>query len=61
VGDAFHAAVPGPTEINRMYAYSATSHGSGSNKDPQVILGYPQKSIFESLEEANKTWGYARS
>ena len=54
--DHYHAAVPGPTEVNRMYFFSATSHGSGTNDVLKIALGYPQKSIFKSLREQGIDW-----
>ena len=54
VFDHWHASVPGPTEVNRAYLHSATSHGMGTNDDETLALGLPQKPIFESLEEASK-------
>jgi phospholipase C len=55
----YHASVPGPTEVNRLYLHSATSYGSGSNDDVKLAEGYPQRTIFHSLDETvyNRTWG----
>jgi len=39
-----------------MYVHSSTSHGASSNDVDELIIGYPQKTIFQSLEESNKTW-----
>ena len=39
-----------------MYVHSATSHGATDNDVLHMILGYPQKSIYNSLNEANKSW-----
>jgi len=57
--DRWYAAVPGPTEVNRLYANSATSDGCAANDDDKLIEGYPQRTIFESIDESsmNKTWG----
>ena len=55
--DHYHAAVPGPTQVNRMYIHSATSHGAAYNDDNQMVLGYPQKTIFKSLADSKVDWG----
>ncbi|KJE90470.1 phosphoesterase [Capsaspora owczarzaki ATCC 30864] len=55
--DHYFAAVPGPTQVNRMYLHSATSHGAAYNDDEQMVLGYPQKTIFKSLSESKVDWG----
>ena len=39
-----------------MYLHSATSHGDGFNNAEHIALGYPQKTIYESLDEAGFTW-----
>jgi phospholipase C len=57
VVDAYYSSVPGPTEVNRMYVHSSTSHGAAFNDDEQLALGYPQKTIFEKLHENGRTWG----
>lgn len=55
--DRWFSAVPGPTQVNRMFAVSATSYGSCINTNyTQIIEGYPQKTIFESLDEGGKDW-----
>lgn len=57
VFDQWFSSVPGPTQVNRMFALSATSYGDCSNTVfEHIIPGYPQKTIFQSLEEANYTW-----
>jgi len=57
VFDHWHSSVPGPTQVNRMFATSGTSYGACNNEDwAQIIPGYPQKSIFKALDEVNKTW-----
>ena len=47
--DTYHASIPGPTFPNRLFFFSATSHGFGDNDALQTALGWPQKSIFGSL------------
>jgi phospholipase C len=57
--DRWYSSVPGPTEVNRMFLYSATSDGSANNDDVHLALGYPQRTIFENIDESkyNRTWG----
>ncbi|KAK3008837.1 hypothetical protein RJ639_015320 [Escallonia herrerae] len=57
VCDRWFAAIPASTQPNRLYVHSATSHGATSNNTKQLIEGYPQKTIFESLDEAGYTFG----
>lgn len=49
--DGWFASVPGPTEVNRCYAASATSHGMGTNDEVQMVKGLPQKTMFRQLTE----------
>ncbi|OWM65502.1 hypothetical protein CDL15_Pgr009092 [Punica granatum] len=51
VFDRWFSSIPGPTQPNRLFVYSATSHGSTSHVVRQLALGYPQKTIFDSLRE----------
>jgi phospholipase C len=57
--DHWYAAVPGPTEVNRLYVFSATSDGSAANDDIRLAMGYPQRSVFRNIDESiyNRTWG----
>lgn len=57
--DAWHSAIPGPTEVNRLMTMSATSHGSAANDKLRLALGYPQRTVFEQLDDSsfNRTWG----
>ncbi|CAA0808865.1 Non-specific phospholipase C4 [Striga hermonthica] len=57
VCDRWFASVPGSTQPNRLFVHSATSHGLTSNDKELLIKGLPQKTIFESLEEAGCTFG----
>ncbi|KAK4414357.1 Non-specific phospholipase C4 [Sesamum alatum] len=57
VCDRWLAAVPASTQPNRLFVHSATSNGATSNERKHLIEGYPQKTIFESLEEAGCTFG----
>ncbi|KAJ9568218.1 hypothetical protein OSB04_004184, partial [Centaurea solstitialis] len=57
VFDRWFSSIPGPTQPNRLFVYSATSHGSTSHVKKQLAKGYPQKTIFDSLHENKKDWG----
>ncbi|PIA33801.1 hypothetical protein AQUCO_04000099v1 [Aquilegia coerulea] len=57
VFDRWFSALPGPTQPNRLFVYSATSHGSTSHVKKQLAKGYPQKTIFDSLHENGKDFG----
>eukprot|EP00602_Paraphysomonas_sp_CaronLab_P006374 CAMPEP_0185027458 /NCGR_PEP_ID=MMETSP1103-20130426/12521_1 /TAXON_ID=36769 /ORGANISM="Paraphysomonas bandaiensis, Strain Caron Lab Isolate" /LENGTH=447 /DNA_ID=CAMNT_0027561465 /DNA_START=156 /DNA_END=1499 /DNA_ORIENTATION=+ len=49
--DGWFASVPGPTQVNRAYAASATSNGMGTNDVELMIRGFPQKTMFRQIEE----------
>ncbi|GER48563.1 non-specific phospholipase C6 [Striga asiatica] len=53
VFDEWFSSIPGPTQPNRLFVYSATSHGSTSHVKKQLAKGYPQKTIFDSIHENN--------
>jgi phospholipase C len=55
--DRWHASVPGPTQPNRMFVFSATSGGAANNNDVHLAEGYSQKTIFDSLFEAGHSIG----
>lgn len=57
VFDRWFSAIPGPTQPNRLFVYSATSHGSTSHVPKQLATGYPQKTIFDSLHENGIDFG----
>ncbi|XP_042014073.1 non-specific phospholipase C6-like [Salvia splendens] len=57
VFDRWFSSIPGPTQPNRLFAYSATSHGSTSHVKRQLATGYPQQTIFESLREDGLDFG----
>uniref|UniRef100_A0A0D6R545 Non-specific phospholipase C1 n=1 Tax=Araucaria cunninghamii TaxID=56994 RepID=A0A0D6R545_ARACU len=57
VFDRWFASVPTSTQPNRFYVHSATSHGSCSNVKSDLIKGFPQKTIFDSLEESGLSFG----
>ena len=51
VFDGWYASVPGPTQVNRAYAASATSNGMGTNDVETMVRGFPQKTMFSQLED----------
>lgn len=55
--DRWFSSIPGPTQPNRLFVYSATSHGSTSHVKKQLAKGYPQKTIFDSLHENGMNFG----
>ncbi|XP_044501733.1 non-specific phospholipase C6-like isoform X2 [Mangifera indica] len=57
VFDRWFSSIPGPTQPNRLFVYSATSHGSVSHVKKLLAQGYPQKTIFDSLHENRKDFG----
>lgn len=54
--DRWFAAIPGPTNPNRAYLTSGTSHGHGENDNGFNIFALPQRSVFQQLSENNITW-----
>eukprot|EP01018_Ginkgo_biloba_P016443 Gb_28042 [translate_table: standard] len=57
VFDRWFASVPASTQPNRLYVHSATSHGATSNIPKLLAQGYPQKTIFESIDESGLSFG----
>lgn len=57
VFDRWFSSIPGPTQPNRLFVYSATSHGSTSHVKKQLAQGYPQKTIFDSMHENGMDFG----
>ncbi|XP_057772466.1 non-specific phospholipase C1 [Salvia miltiorrhiza] len=57
VMDRWFASVPASTQPNRFYVHSATSHGASSNVRKDLIRGFPQKTIFDSLDENDLDFG----
>ncbi|KAG1330938.1 non-specific phospholipase C6-like [Cocos nucifera] len=51
VFDRWFSALPGPTQPNRLFVYSATSHGETRTDREKLALGYPQKTIFDCLDD----------
>ncbi|XP_047330490.1 non-specific phospholipase C6 [Impatiens glandulifera] len=57
VFDRWFSSIPGPTQPNRLFVYSATSFGSTSHVKKQLLTGYPQQTIFDSLHENGHDFG----
>ncbi|CDP19760.1 unnamed protein product [Coffea canephora] len=57
VCDRWFSSIPTLTQPNRLFIHSATSYGAIANDTKMLIQGYPQKTIFESLEECGCTFG----
>ncbi|XP_057828371.2 non-specific phospholipase C1 [Cryptomeria japonica] len=57
VFDRWFSAVPTSTQPNRFYVHSATSHGASSNVKRDLVRGFPQKTIFDSLDESGLSFG----
>ncbi|XP_042475247.1 non-specific phospholipase C4-like isoform X2 [Macadamia integrifolia] len=57
VCDRWFASNPASTQPNRLFVHSGTSHGLTSNDSKILIEGLPQKTIFESLDEAGFSFG----
>lgn len=57
VFDRWFSSIPGPTQPNRLFVYSATSHGSTSHVKKLLAKGFPQKTIFDSLHENGMNFG----
>lgn len=57
VFDRWFSSIPGPTQPNRLFVYSGTSHGSTSHVKSQLAKGYPQKTIFDSIHESGNSFG----
>uniref|UniRef100_A0A0D9UVR3 Phospholipase n=1 Tax=Leersia perrieri TaxID=77586 RepID=A0A0D9UVR3_9ORYZ len=52
VFDRWFSSIPGPTQPNRLFLYSATSHGAVAHDKWNLLRGYPQRTIFDSLAAA---------
>lgn len=57
VFDRWFSSIPGPTQPNRLFVYSATSQGSTSHVKRQLAIGYPQKTIFDSMHHNGLDFG----
>ncbi|KAJ7566002.1 hypothetical protein O6H91_02G084400 [Diphasiastrum complanatum] len=57
VFDRWFASIPTSTHPNRSYVHSATSHGLMSNALSDLFKGFPQRTIFDSLDESELSFG----
>ncbi|KAL6569696.1 Non-specific phospholipase C3 [Orobanche minor] len=57
VCDRWFSSVPTLTQPNRLFIHSATSYGATANDTKMLVQGYPQKTLFESVEEAGFSFG----
>ncbi|CAN6321915.1 unnamed protein product [Urochloa humidicola] len=57
VCDGRFASVPASTGPNRLFVHSATSRGLVSNDAKKLVLGLPQRTIFDSLHDHGLTFG----
>ncbi|CAK7330637.1 unnamed protein product [Dovyalis caffra] len=57
VFDRWFASVPSSTQPNRLFVHSGTSAGATSNIPALLVKGYPQRTIFENLDDAGISWG----
>ncbi|CAN1250461.1 Non-specific phospholipase C2 [Linum perenne] len=57
VFDRWFASVPSSTQPNRLYVHSGTSSGATSNIPALLVKGYPQRTIFENVDDAGLSWG----
>ncbi|KAK9224802.1 hypothetical protein WN943_009840 [Citrus x changshan-huyou] len=57
VFDRWFASVPSSTQPNRLYVHSGTSAGATSNIPAKLAKGYPQRTIFENLDDAGISFG----
>ncbi|XP_061984994.1 non-specific phospholipase C2-like [Populus nigra] len=57
VFDRWFASVPSSTQPNRLFVHSGTSAGATSNIPAMLAKGYPQRTIFENLDDAGISWG----
>ncbi|XP_074292438.1 non-specific phospholipase C2 isoform X2 [Silene latifolia] len=53
VFDRWFASVPSSTQPNRLFVHSGTSGGATSNIPALLAKGYPQRTIFENLEDSD--------
>ncbi|OWM69135.1 hypothetical protein CDL15_Pgr025322 [Punica granatum] len=51
------ASVPSSTQPNRLFVHSGTSGGATSNIPALLAMGYPQRTIFENIEDAGLSFG----
>ncbi|CAA7400571.1 unnamed protein product [Spirodela intermedia] len=62
VFDRWFSSMPGPTQPNRLFLFSATSAGATAHVKEELARGYPQRTIFDSLHADGLDFGvYAES
>lgn len=49
--------MPSSTQPNRLFVHSGTSHGATSNIAKLLAKGYPQRTIFENIEDEGLSFG----
>ena len=54
VFDRWFYSLPGPTQPNRLFLYSATSHGTIAHDKWNLLRGYPQRTLFDSFHDASQ-------
>ncbi|XP_023516715.1 non-specific phospholipase C2-like [Cucurbita pepo subsp. pepo] len=57
VFDRWFASAPTSMLPNRLYIHTGTSAGATSNIPPFLGKGYPQRTIFENLDDARMSFG----
>ncbi|EYU40282.1 hypothetical protein ABFS82_02G132700 [Erythranthe guttata] len=57
VCDRWFSSIPTLTQPNRLFIHSATSYGATANDTKTMVKGYPQKTIFESVDEGGFEFG----
>lgn len=54
VFDRWFSSIPGPTQPNRLFLYSATSRGATAHDKLSLLAGYPQRTVFDSLADSGR-------
>ena len=54
--DRWYSSVPGPTQPNRLFFHSATSHGATIDDRELLALGYPQRTIYDNIWDSGLSW-----
>ncbi|GMN43671.1 hypothetical protein TIFTF001_012873 [Ficus carica] len=57
VFDRWFPSVPSSTQPNRLFVHSGTSAGATSNIPALLVKGYPQRTIFENLDDSGISFG----
>jgi phospholipase C len=56
VFDQYYASLPGPTIPNRLFIHSGTTDGTVHGDDVDLAEGWPQRTIYDVLDNANMSW-----